>query len=240
MTDYDQAIEIADKVYWVGFYDKASNLHCNPYLVIDGEEAVLIDPGSVPHFPIVARKTVSLVAPKKISYIVISHQDPDIAGALPVFEDLISNSKLQIATSTRASQLISFYGIKSPFYKVDEHANNVKLSSGRELQFISANYLHTTGVFATYDTKTKILFTSDIFGAYSDKWDLYATGEYKEKMALFHAHYMPSRDILKRALEKFEKLDIEMIAPQHGSIIKKEYVKDFIGFLKNVECGLDQ
>ncbi|MBI5701399.1 MBL fold metallo-hydrolase [Candidatus Saganbacteria bacterium] len=239
MTDYDQAIEIADKVYWIGFYDKASNLHCNPYLIIDNDEAIIIDPGSVPHFPIVARKTVSLIEPKKISHIIISHTDPDIAGALPVFEDLISNTDTKIIATTSSAHWITFYGTRSPFYYINTNEYKVKFRSGRELLFVGANYLHTFGVFATYDTKSKILFTSDIFGAYSDKWDLYATEEYKKKMESFHAHQMPSRDILRHALEKFEKLDIEMIAPQHGSIIKKEYIKDFIGFLKNVECGLD-
>ena len=64
--NYDEAIEIADKIHWVGFYDRVANFHCNPYLIIDGDEAVLIDPGSVPHFPIVARKVISLIDPKKI------------------------------------------------------------------------------------------------------------------------------------------------------------------------------
>ena len=43
---------------------------------------------------------------------------------------------------------------------------------------------------------------------------------------------------MKIAMEKFEKLDLEMIAPQHGSIIKKEKIKSSIEFLKNLECGL--
>ena len=41
-VEYDNPIEIADGVYWVGFWDEHSRLHCNPYLIIDGQEAVLI------------------------------------------------------------------------------------------------------------------------------------------------------------------------------------------------------
>jgi serine phosphatase RsbU (regulator of sigma subunit) len=32
--DYENPIEIADGIYWVGVYDQQSGLHCNPYLII--------------------------------------------------------------------------------------------------------------------------------------------------------------------------------------------------------------
>ena len=42
--------KIAEGIYWVGGIGQDGGLHCNPYLIIDGEEAVLIDPGSVLDF----------------------------------------------------------------------------------------------------------------------------------------------------------------------------------------------
>jgi len=33
---YERPVEIADRVFWVGFHDATSNLHCNPYLVVEG------------------------------------------------------------------------------------------------------------------------------------------------------------------------------------------------------------
>ena len=45
-TDYENPIEIADGIFWVGFYDRQSGLHCNPYLIIDNDEALVIDGGS--------------------------------------------------------------------------------------------------------------------------------------------------------------------------------------------------
>ncbi|MBU0574351.1 MAG: MBL fold metallo-hydrolase [Candidatus Margulisiibacteriota bacterium] len=236
--NYDEAVQIADGVYWVGFYDSHANFHCNPYLIVDHDEAILIEPGSVPHFPIVARKVISVIDPKKISYILLSHQDPDLAGSLPVFEDLINNPELKIVTSERASFLISFYGIRSPYYLVDKNDLKLKLKSGRELTFILTPYLHSPAAFVTYDTKSRILFSGDLFGAFSDSWELYAKDSYNNDMKKFHVPYMPSNDVLASAMKNIEKLDIEMIAPQHGSIIKKDLVKSSIGFLKDLKCGV--
>jgi len=33
---YDRPIEIAENIYWVGFHEITSNLHCNPYLIVEG------------------------------------------------------------------------------------------------------------------------------------------------------------------------------------------------------------
>ena len=49
---------------------------------------------------------------------------------------------------------------------------------------------------------------------------------------------MPSKDILNYSLSKIEKLDLELIAPQHGSIVKKEFIYPLIYKMKNLECGL--
>ncbi len=235
--NYDEAVEIAEKVFWVGFYDQVANFHCNPYLILDGDEAVLIDPGSVPHFPIVARKVVSIVDPKKISTLIVSHQDPDLAGSLPVFEDLIANPELKIVTFERVSFLLAHYGTRSPFYFFEQNNNRRKLKSGRELVFQPTPYLHTPGAFATYDTKTRIMFSGDLFGAFSDKWDLYAGDDYCRQMALFHRPYMPSNEILRRVVGKIEQYDLEMIAPQHGSVIKRDRLRAAFDCLKNLECG---
>jgi len=49
---------------------------------------------------------------------------------------------------------------------------------------------------------------------------------------------MPSKDIFNYALNKIEALDIELIAPQHGSIIQKPYIANLISDMKNLDCGL--
>lgn len=236
--DTTKAVEIANKVYWIGFYDKSAGFHCNPYLIVDGDEAVLIEPGSVPHFPMVLSKLCKLIPFEKITKILVSHQDPDLCAGIPKFEELIygCGGKLEIVTHSRASVLIAHYGVRSPFYHVDQNDWKLTLKSGRELSFIFSPYLHFPGAFMTYDSKTKILFSGDLFGAFSFDWNLYANEYYAEAMKAFHENYMPGNRILRTAMDKLDAFDITMIASQHGSIINKD-VKKYIDTLRNLDCG---
>jgi flavorubredoxin len=228
------AIVIENGIYWVGDYEMKEGLHCNPYLIIDGEEAVLIDPGSVLDFEQVYENVTSLVPLEKVKYVILHHQDPDFCSSVPLFEK--AGAKFQIITHWRAAELIRFYGTQSNYYIVNEHEFRLTLESGRILGFIQTPYLHFPGAITTYDYKSKILFSSDLFGAFSYQWSLYADDNYIEKMKTFHEHYMPSNEIIRPVMEVFLAMDISMIAPQHGSIIK-DRIPQHIKVLRDLECG---
>jgi two-component system cell cycle response regulator len=227
-------IEIFNGIFWVGSGGVEGNLHCNPYLLIDGDEAVLFDPGSILDFEIVFSNVTKLVPLEKIKYVVLHHQDPDFCSSVTLFEQ--KGAKFKIATHWRTQTLIKFYGIKSEYYILNENNFRLTLKSGRELQFIQTPYLHFPGAVATYDRTSKILFSSDLFGAISHNWSLFAKEDYIEGMKTFHEHYMPSNDILRPVMEVFLTLDISIIAPQHGSIINHD-IKKHIRVLRDLECG---
>lgn len=227
-------IEIAKNIYSVGGHDQNEFLQCNPYLIIDGEEAVLIDPGSVLDFEAVYRNVTRLVPIENIKYVVLHHQDPDLCSSVPLFENM--GAKFQIVTHWRSQTLIKYYGVSSPYYIVNKNKFRLKLNSGRELDFIQTPYLHFPGAIATYDRETKTLFSSDLFGAFSSKWSLEADESYMERMKAFHEHYMPSNDIMRPVMEIFQGMDIELIAPQHGSLIRKE-IQKYIVALRELKCG---
>ncbi|MFP4492228.1 MAG: hypothetical protein ACLFNZ_12185, partial [Spirochaetaceae bacterium] len=48
---------------------------------------VLIDPGSKLDFEEVYRKVTSVLPPESLKYIVLLHQDSDIASSVPLFEE---------------------------------------------------------------------------------------------------------------------------------------------------------
>lgn len=235
--DTTKAIEIADNIFWIGLDEKNSGLRCNPYIIIDESDVVLIEPGSVTHFPYVLKKVESLVDLSKINKILVSHQDPDLCAGIPLFKDKINNPDLEIITHSRASVLIDHYGAELPYYLVDQNNWNLTLKSGRKLDFIFTPYLHFPGSFVTLDSISKILFSGDLFGAFTFNWSLYADQDYVEAMKAFHENYMPSKEILNHSMKKLEKQQIEMIAPQHGSIISKDQITEMISALKELDCG---
>ncbi|MCX7997564.1 MAG: SpoIIE family protein phosphatase, partial [Leptospiraceae bacterium] len=174
---------------------------------------------------------------RNVKYIILHHQDPDLCAAVPTIERLIQRDDLLIVTHSRMSVLIKHYGIKAKYYNVD-HNDFILKTKGRTLHFYTTPYCHSPGAFVTYDEKTKVLFSSDIFGGLEESWSFYADDNYYSHIEGFHMAYMPSRDILNYALRKIEELDLELIAPQHGSIIKKEQIKPLIEQMKLMNCGL--
>lgn len=243
LIDPNTSVAITRDIHWVGFFDAEADLHCNPYLLIDGDEAVIIDPGSIPHFPIVMRKVIELINPEVISTIIACHQDPDVCGNLPVMEDVISRDDLRIVVHASMVRLIRHYGIHSTVQAVSAEQPEVVLQSGRVLECIPTPYLHSPGAIAVYDRQTKTLFSSDLFGAVEeDEWQLFSSDmeNFPHTMDGWHQALMPSNRLLKHCMERFSQLDIQRILPQHGSIIEGEAnIRLAIEHLMALPCGLD-
>ncbi len=227
-------VELAENIYWVGVYDPSQFIQCHSYLVVDGDEAVLIDPGSVVYFEQTYEKIVKIVPVEKIRYIVVGHQDPDVCASIPLFER--EGFAGEVVTHWRTSVLLPSYGIESKYYLVDQNQYRLRLTSGRTLEFIHTPYLHFPGSVMAYDPESKILFSNDLFGAFSYNWSFWADDRYIEAMEAFHEHYMPGHEILGPVMELLLNLEISMIAPQHGSLIR-EQIKDSILALRDLECG---
>ncbi|HQB88442.1 MAG TPA: hypothetical protein PLJ76_05465 [Treponemataceae bacterium] len=138
-----QPVEIASGIYWVGKRFDDDSIDCNPYLVIDGDEAVLIDPGSIIDFSYVRDAVASLLPLEKISLIIAHHQDPDICGSITEFYQ--SGVTAPVAMHWRTSVLVRYYNIQNEPYLVSENSWQWSFSSGRTLRFLPAPYCHCPG-----------------------------------------------------------------------------------------------
>lgn len=237
--DYDEAIEISKDIYWVGCCNEDAGLYCNPYLIVDGAESILIDPGSISNFPTVARKIISVIQPREISYVILSHQGPDICSGIPVLEKLIGRANLKLVAHEKAATFIGHYGVSSNFLYPENSDFKLALRSGREMQIFHTPHSNSLGSIITYDTQSKILFSSSIFSAISEKWELFADESYKDDIVRFAQSHLPPGDSLKKNISRIKNLEISMIAPQYGSIVGKEDIFEYIELLKETECGID-
>jgi len=237
-VNISQPVEVARGIWWIGVEDKDSPLKCHTYLLDDGEDAVLFEPGSLLHHQSIFQRVMQIVPLKKIRYIVLTHQDLDVCGSLPACEMAFKSIPLHIVTHSRTAVFIKQYGMSFPIYPIDRMYWNLKLSSGRILRFIFAPWCHSPGTFMTYDEKSRSLFSGDIFGAITNKWSLYADHFYVEAMRSFHDDYMASTRHLQYAMSKLSTLSLDRILPQHGSIIKQD-VLHYIHALSSSRCGID-
>lgn len=237
-ADTQHAIEIADRVWWVGHVIPDDHFQCHVYLLEQGDQSVLFDPGSRLTFAHTLRKIEEVLPLSAIRWFVCHHQDPDIAAALPMIDRLNTRRDAAVVTHWRAKALLKHYGLELPFWLVDEHEWRLELED-RTLEFIFTPYAHFPGAFCSFDRATGVLFSSDLFGGFTEQPQLIARDEsYFDAVRPFHEHYMPSSDILDYALNQIEQYPVEMIAAQHGSIIPQHLVGFIIDKLRHLDCGL--
>jgi flavorubredoxin len=203
------------------------------------------------------------ISPEQIVALIYHHIDPDLCGSMSNMVDICKNPKLIVLSEPNNNMFISYYIEREKhalLQSIDEYGLVLNFGD-RTLQFFKTPFAHNAGSFVTYDTKTKTLFSSDLFGSLSRQWELfgeleddcYVCEDYERRCTRqkkycplrdifeFHKRVMPSEKALQYAMGVIRKLDIAMIAPQHGSIFKKKKDIDFLigklGALKGV--GID-
>jgi flavorubredoxin len=229
------------RVAWVGSSENFI-FRCNAYFISSGNKNVLIDPGGIQHFPQVKDRVSQLIDPAEVTHIVSHHQDPDVAGSIPKWLEI--NPEITIVTTPRTKVLLPYYGFdrdKAKWLNVSSLDDTSIELKGGVLLFLTSPFLHFPDAFVTYDSKSRLLFSGDIFAAIQQKWELIVSDfeRHKTEMMYFHVYYMASNRALKYFVDKIKPFPIDAIVPQHGSIIPKEHVKKALEFLENLKCGID-
>lgn len=219
-------------------------VQCNQFLIIDHGEGAILDPGGNQGFNELLMTVTKHIPVSKLKYLLASHADPDIIGALDRW-----------MTTTSAKLVISkiWERFAPHFTKQGKTIGRVvgvpdsggKLFLGKtELWLIPAHFLHAEGNFHFYDPVSRILFTGDLgvslmTGSQAQK-PVRDLAPHIPTMAGFHRRYMASNKILRLWVKMARKLDIAMIVPQHGaSIVGSKAVKDFLDWIENLPCGVD-
>ncbi len=229
---------------------KEEDFHRNIYLKkFDNKDGtslnMIFDPGTkLDMKELLPFLTETIGGIKNVHIIFLSHQDPDLTANAPVI--LQSAPKSILITSLDTWRLVKMYGIPEHRVKTIESFNSLTVKfkkSGLSIKFIPARYCHFRGAAMVYDYESRILFTGDFFaGVNTRKSDgIYATEESWEGIKLFHQLYMPTNKAIKTAIESISMLNPfpEIIAPQHGDIIKGEMVTEFMTRLMDLPVGMD-
>lgn len=236
-----QAIKISEKVYWVGAidseirdfhgYSTSRGTTYNAFLIL-GEKPILIDTVKAPFFHEMMSRISSVIAPEKIAYIISNHAEMDHSGCLlPTIEavkpEKIFASKMGIAA------------LKSHFH---HELDLTEIKSGEKFTLGDANFicletrmLHWPDSMFTYFVNDKILFSQDGFGMHFATYKIFAEQNdrsilHYEAMKYFANILLPYTSFVTKLLDTYTdlKLDVTMVAPDHGPLWNNKEDIDWI------------
>ena len=245
MKDSFKGIKISESVYWVGARDwKIRDFHgystyrgttYNAYLILD-DKITLIDTVKAPFKDELIARISSIIEPEKIDYIVSLHSEMDHSGALPqvihkVKPEKVFTSKMGIKT------LKEHFNLNCELVAVE---NGGKLELGKNsLTFYETRLLHWPESMIAYMPEEKILFSQDGFGMHLCTTELYADeiSDYKiyEEAKKYYANILlPYSKLILKLLDNIKKLglEIEILAPDHGPVWRKDIDKYILWYDK--------
>ncbi len=215
----------------------------NQYLLLDRDEAALLDPGGAHVFPRVLANVAEHVNLDQIRYIFFSHQDPDVSSGVMLWLSIAERADIYI--SELWLRFLPHFGIydQRRVKGVPDQGMRLKFRSGRELELLPAHFLHSLANFSLYDPTSRILFSGDIGAAIFPKGGRYPIVEDFQKhlklMEGFHKRYMVSGKACRKWVDMVSRKAIDMIAPQHGAVMKGESVKEFLSWFSKLTCGVE-
>ncbi|HMV79767.1 MAG TPA: MBL fold metallo-hydrolase [Leptospiraceae bacterium] len=230
---------------WISVYrDKEKQsyiIDTNEYIVMNGSDSLITDPGGVEIFPTVFTSISSEVNPMAIRYIFSSHQDPDVISSLSLWLEV--NPMIKCYVSWLWSTFLPHFGGNEKVF-ISLPDEGMKISLGTlDLEAVPAHYLHSSGNFHLYDPKAKILFSGDIGAALlpeSDDSDLYVKDfdRHIEYIEGFHRRWMGSDEAKMDWCERISRYEIDMLCPQHGLIYTGKDVERFINWFSELKVGI--
>ncbi|MDD5583273.1 MAG: FprA family A-type flavoprotein [Candidatus Marinimicrobia bacterium] len=228
-------VELRENIYWIGVNDRRTHLFenlwplekgisYNAYLLKDKKTA-LIDTVEIGHVEAYLDAIHALLGPDKpVDYLVINHMEPDHSGALKLITMKYPNITL-VGNKTTFKFVKGFFG-DFPHILTVEEGNTLDLGD-HSLRFIMTPMLHWPETMMTLETREKILFTGDVFGSFGsldgvlfddeaklDAWE----PEQQRYYSNIVGKYIKQT---QRALETLKDVEVNMFAPTHGLIWRK-------------------
>jgi flavorubredoxin len=229
-----KAVEIADRVHWIGVHDPEltyfdivmkteHGTSYNAYLV-RGEKVALIDTVKREFADEYFGKLESLVSYEKIDYLVVNHTEPDHSGSMT--ELLTRAPQLELVCAASAVPFVK--NVINRDCAITGVKDNATLElGGKTLQFKLMPYMHWPDTMMDFLVEDGVLFSNDGFAAHLASDSLWADEARKQYDVDYEVKYYydsimrPFTGYMRRNLPKLDELDISMIAPSHGPLFRE-------------------
>ena len=199
-------------------YVLKNGMSYNSYLIKD-EKNVVLDTIDEKLTDIWFKNLEKALDGEKPDYLIVSHMEPDHAYNIGKLAKKYPEMKI-------VGNQLTFNMLANFFKEIDFSNRKFVVMEGdvldigkHKLQFFMAPMVHWPEVMVTYEQTEKILFSADGFGKFGaldveEEWDCEARRYY---FGIVGKYGMQVQALLKKAAT----LDIQMICPLHGPILKE-------------------
>ena len=219
---------ITNKIEYIGVNDKTLDLFESQYNLPNGvsyNSYIIKDKKTVVMDTVDKRVTnewleniETTLNKKNIDYLVISHLEPDHSANIQVLAQKYPEMKI-ILNQKAESMMKQFFNLDLSNRYVIVKEGDIIDTGEHKLQFFMAPMVHWPEVMVTYEQTEKILFSADGFGKLGtldteEDWINEARRYYFNIVGKYGTQ-------VQQLLKKVVGLDIKMICPLHGPILKE-------------------
>ena len=221
-------MNISESIFYVGVNDKKIDLFeaqytvpngisYNSYAIIDEKIAIMdsVDAAFTEEWLSNIKKVLGKRDP---DFLIVQHMEPDHSAN--IFNFLKEYPKARVVASAKAFNMMrGFFGTDFPDRQIAVGEGDTLNLGKKTLSFITAPMVHWPEVIMTYDGSEKILFSADGFGKFGalDTDEDWVDEARRYYIGIVGKYGTQVQNLLKKAA----KLDIEMICPLHGPVLKE-------------------
>ena len=199
-----------------GQYRIPNGISYNSYLILD-ERVAVMDTADAKFTSEWLENLENALGGRTPDYLIIHHMEPDHSANIATFK-----AKYPSATVVASAKAFDMMGA---FFGNDFADNRIIVTDGYKLNlgahtlsFITAPMVHWPEVIMSYDTLDKVLFSADGFGKFGT---LDTGGEWLDEARRYYIGIVGKYGAQVAAvLKKAASLDISMICPLHGPVLK--------------------
>lgn len=220
---------ISDSVLYIGVTDKTLDLFESQYQVPNGvtyNSYVIMDDKIAVMDTVDGRATEQwfanleqALAGEPADYLIVSHMEPDHAANIKRFAERFPEAKI-VGNAKTFAMIEQFFDLDLTDRKVEVKEGSTLELGTHTLQFFMAPMVHWPEVMVTYEQQEKILFSADGFGRFGT---MDSEGNWEDEAARYYLNIVGKYGVqVQGLLKKASALDIAVICPLHGPILKDD------------------
>lgn len=200
-----------------GQYVVPNGMAYNSYAILDDKIAIMdtVDQNFTHEW---LDNVQNALGKRQPDYLIIQHMEPDHSANIMNFVKAYPN--VTIVASQRAFQMMkNFFGTDFEGRRLVVGEGSTLSLGKHNLTFVTAPMVHWPEVIVTYDSTDKVLFSADGFGKFGalDVEENWACEARRYYIGIVGKYGVQVQHLLKKA----SNLDIEIICPLHGPILKE-------------------